>query len=391
MHLRSFFANDKAIFCTHPSFIPVPPSYYIVDLIFAPRLGFHALFLHSTCRIVDKFRFTLPMIISSIICMDVVPNCAYFYDLAVDDLVRGRIQFEGDPWLIGRFIALNMLRLRNRFFARNTSPGGKSKKIALYRYNCYKGFETESDIPNESDWIDRTLKKLAVIMGIWILAPAKPNLASISGVYESCSKLYQDTTYGLGHLQAKHQFAVLSYFGCLPDWIRDYAPISGRVLGFFQKRYPELKWSKEPGRCTMTTIQTFFEHRIREWWTYSTLENVMCKVYRILSPNGSDSHFVDVHRVDEVLLVQGHSSLSISFPDGELLPLDSNYLCNEWELVGGMYVAPSDIANQIFANSLWTTTSKFPSLGELLVDDAADRIMAAFPLIQKKSSLAFSF
>lgn len=340
---------------------------------------------------VDVFRLTLPMIISSLICMDVVPNCAYFYDLAVDDLVRGRIQFEGDPWLIGRFIALNMLRLRHRFYANNTSPGGKRKKLALFRYNTYRRFETESDIPNESDWIERTQTKLAVCMGIWILAPAKPNLASISGVYESCSKLFQDTTFGLGPLQAKHQFAVLSYFGCLPDWIRDYAPISGRVLDFFQERYPELKWSKEPGRCTMTTIQTYFEHHIRERWTYSTLENVMCKVYRIISPKGSDTNYVDVHRVDELLLVQGQSSLSVSFPDGELLPLDTNYLCNEWELAGRMYLAPLDIANRIFANSLWKTTSNFPSLDDLLVDDVVECMKAAFPLIQSKSSLAFSF
>jgi hypothetical protein len=104
-------------------------------------------------------------------------------------------------------------------------------------------------------------------MYIWARAPNLPNLASIVSVYESCSKLYQETVKGMGPLSGKHQFAVLSYLGCLPDWIRDYAPIDGRVLEFFQDRYPQLKWSKEPGRLTMTTIQTYIHHRIGEWWT----------------------------------------------------------------------------------------------------------------------------
>jgi hypothetical protein len=331
------------------------------------------------------------MIISALICMDIFPNSAYFYDMAVYELVRGKIRFDGDPWLIGRFIALRMLQLRDHFYADKTLPGGKREKLAIFRYNSYKKIHTEKDIPTKTNWIERVVNKVSVCMCVWIRAPKKPNLASISGVYDSCSKLYQETVNGMGPLSAKHQFAVLSYLGCLPDWIRDYAPIDGKVLQFFQDRYPDIKWSKEPGRLTMTTIQTYFEHRIGEWWSYSKLENVLCKIFRSMSPTGSDRNFVDVHRVDQIVLVQDRSSLSIAFPNGRFVSLNTNYLCGEWEVAGNLNLKPADIATQLFVDSGWTTELKFPSLEELMLNDLSDTIKATFPSIQTKSSLSFSF
>jgi hypothetical protein len=331
------------------------------------------------------------MIISALICMDIFPNCGYFYDLAVYDLVSGKISFDGDPWLIGRFIAIRMLQLRDIFYSKKTSSNGKRKKLAIFRFNSYKIFKTEKSLPTGSEWIERIEQKVGVCLFIWLRAPKKPNLASISGVYESCSKLYQKTVKGMGPLSAKHQFAVLSYLGCLPDWFRDYAHINGRVLAFFQKQYPELKWINEPGRLTMTTIQTYFHHRIDEWWSYSKLENVMCKVFRLLSPKKSDRNFVDVHRIDEILVMQGTSSLTVAFANGKMIPLDTNYLCGKWELVGEVYLSQIEIASRLFAGSRWTGDSKFPTLDELMSENLAEQIQKMFPAVQTKSSLSFSF
>jgi hypothetical protein len=193
------------------------------------------------------FHSSFPMIVSSLICMDVFPNCGYFYDLAVYELVKGKISFDGDPWLIGRFLALRMLQFRDTFYADKTSPGGKRGKLAIFRFNSYKMHPTKKCLSTESEWIQQVERKVGVCMYIWARAPDFPRLASIVCVYNSCSKLFQETVKGMGPLSGKHQFAVLSYLGCLPAWIRDYAPIDGRVLSFFQGRYPELKWSKEPG------------------------------------------------------------------------------------------------------------------------------------------------
>jgi hypothetical protein len=70
--------------------------------------------------------------------MDIFPNCGYFYDLAVYELVQGKISFSGDLWLIGHFLALRMLQLRDNFYADKTSPGGKRGKLAIFRFNSYK-------------------------------------------------------------------------------------------------------------------------------------------------------------------------------------------------------------------------------------------------------------
>lgn len=337
------------------------------------------------------FHLSFPMIVSALICMDIFPHTGYFYDLAVYELVNGKILFDGDPWLIGRFLSLRMLQLRDTFYA-DRRGGRKREKLSIFRFNSYRMNPSKEGLPTESEWIDRVQRKVGVCLFIWARAPTKPKLASIVGDYDSSSQLYQETVNGMGPLSAKHQFAILSYLGCLPDWIREYAPIEGRVLAFFQQRYPKLSWSKEPGRLTMTTIQYYMQHRIGEWWSHSKVENVICKVFRILSPARSDRNFVDVHRIDQILVVQEKSSLSIAFPDGKMAPLDSNYLFGKWEVVGDDFLSTSDIATHLFSRSTLVAGNKFPNLDGLMSDqNLTDRIRNTFPSIQSQSSLSFSF
>jgi hypothetical protein len=68
--------------------------------------GFHALFIHSTCILQHMFHLSLLQVISVLICMDVFPNCAYFFDLAVYELAESKVMYHGDPVAIEHHIAI---------------------------------------------------------------------------------------------------------------------------------------------------------------------------------------------------------------------------------------------------------------------------------------------
>jgi hypothetical protein len=132
----------------------------------------------------------------------------------------------------------------------------------------------------------------------------------------------------------------------------------------------------------MTTIQTYFYHCIGECWTYSKLENILCRVFRLLSPARSDQNFVDVHRIYQILVVQEASSLTVAFADGKMVPLDTNFLFGKWEVVGEAYLSPSEITFGLFSADQCTCDSKFPALGALMSENLAEQIKTTFPVVQ---------
>jgi hypothetical protein len=178
------------------------------------------------------FHLTLLQVLSVINCMDIFPNCAYFYDQAVYELVDRKVFYHGDPLAIGHHIAIRMLHFRNQFYAEKTNSKGKLQRLGLYRFSSYKPFPIFEDLPSPADWIECAVNKLIVCLFIWTRVPARPILKILDSTYDSCSSLFQKTVHGMGPLSAKHQFAVLSSLGCLPSWIRTYSAIEGRVLDF---------------------------------------------------------------------------------------------------------------------------------------------------------------
>jgi hypothetical protein len=54
--------------------------------------------------------------------MDIFPNCAYFYDQAVYELVERKVFYHGDPLAIGHHIAIRMVHFRDLFYAKKQLP-----------------------------------------------------------------------------------------------------------------------------------------------------------------------------------------------------------------------------------------------------------------------------
>jgi hypothetical protein len=349
------------------------------------------LFIHSTSVLQHVFHLTLLQVISVLICMDIFPNCAYFFDLAVYELVDRSVLYHGRPAAIGHHIAIRMLHHRDQYYAKKRPSKGKKMKLGVYRFNCYKQHPVLETLPSPTEWIECAVNKLVVCLFIWKRAPTKPPLRSLSEIYDCCSGLFQQTVHGMGPLAAKHQFAVLSSLGCIPSWLRTYTGMEGRVLEFFEERYPNLEWSGVAGRRTLTTIQTYLQNRYGDIWEISRIENLLCKIYRLISPTTADSTFVDVHRNDQILIVEVDSEYSVHFADGKVVNLPTNSLCTMWEMVGEPLLTPVDVATALGIETCYGSAQKFPSLDQLMETIDINQVEESFPSHQQKSSLLFGF
>ena len=349
------------------------------------------MWIHSICVLQHVFHLTLLQVISVQMCMDIFPNCAYYFDQAVYELVERRVLYHGDPLAIGHHIAIRMIHYRDQYYAKKTDKNGNLLKLGVQRYTSYNSKPALSSLPSPTEWIVCAVTKLVVCLFIWKCAPTKPPLKNIDDIFHSCSTLFQKTVDGMGPLSAVHQFAVLSSIGCLPPWLRTYASVEGRVLDFFKGRYNNIEWSGLLGRRTLTTIQTYFQNHFNEVWEITRVENLLCKVYRLISPSGHDSSFVDIHRNDEILIVEVDSKYSIHFADGKVVHLSTNILCSEWELVGSIVMTPVEIATRLHIGIGFEAGQVFPSLVQLMEPINIERIKQSFPTVQNKSSLSFTF
>jgi hypothetical protein len=130
----------------------------------------------------------------------------------------------------------------------------------VFGYHSFKQFAQVPDLLSPPDWIECAVNNLVVCLFIWKQAPTKPFLKNINDIYDSCSRLFQETVYGMGPLSAKHQFAVLSLLGCLPPWLSTYTAVEGCVLEFFEEYYSHLEWSGLAGRKTISNIQAYLQN-----------------------------------------------------------------------------------------------------------------------------------
>jgi hypothetical protein len=139
------------------------------------------------------------------------------------------------------------------------------------------------------------------------------------------------------------------------------------------------------------TIQTYLNNRLNEVWDISRVKNLLCKVYRIISSNGRDSWFVDIHRNDQILIVEIDSKYAIYFADGKVIHLLMNILCIEWEMVCGLGMSAEARADHFAVGIDVDFAVKFPSLAELMESVDVDQVKLSFPPFQNKRVLLFHF
>ena len=83
-------------------------------------LGYHSLFIHSILLLIARMNLTYPQVIGITACFDVFPNCAYFFSLAVNEIISSGV-FRGERFALGHFLIERMLHFRDTFHADNES------------------------------------------------------------------------------------------------------------------------------------------------------------------------------------------------------------------------------------------------------------------------------
>jgi hypothetical protein len=347
-------------------------------------LGFHSLWIHCVCILIYSYQLSYPAVISVLSCKDVMPNTAYFFSLAVYELVLGKVEFSGDPILLGRCISIRMIQHRDEYYARM----GTTKKSIL-RYASYNK-KSVADIPSELEWYQQVMQKTAVFLFISSTYNKRPNLSNIDRIHNVLSAMVQDCTSGVGPLGALHSICILSKFGILPYWTGTYGCLQGRVLKRIQEKFPKITFVGNAGRSTMTAIITFLHSELGIKWSYNELENFFCKFDRITtgpSRRSSDSFFFDCHHHDEIIISNSDDGLTVTMANGSVIEINSNTLCTTWELANGSLMTPAEI----FVHLGLGVGNASPNVEELCTTNITTTLSQSFPIHQNKSSLLFSF
>jgi hypothetical protein len=144
---------------------------YLTSLFFNAKIktGFHGLFINSTCVLQHVFHLSLLQVISVLIRMDVFPNCAYFFDLAVYKLVERKVMYHGNPVAIGHHIAIRMLHYFDLYYADRTTPKGKRLKLGVFWYYSFKQFPLVPDLLSPSAWIECVVNKCFFLLLFFII------------------------------------------------------------------------------------------------------------------------------------------------------------------------------------------------------------------------------
>ena len=294
-------------------------------------LGYHSLFIHCLLLLISKMRLTYPQVIGVTACFDIFPNCAYFFSLAVNELLSSGV-FRGDRFGLGHYLIQRMLHFCDTFCAANNSSP-KRQKVGVNRFKSSWKRPEFDNLPTKDDLKTRTLLKTFVCLYIWAKHSKKPNLKPLYDSYNNCSSMLQATVAGMGPLGAIHQMAILSAVGILPPWIRDFAPLQGKGLQFLQQRYPPSgRWSSgDSQRRMMSTIACYMESRFVEHWSFAKEGNFLCKFKGLQNPT-SDSSFSDVHRKEEIILSLEGKQLAVYLPNGRKVTLPTACVCQSWEL-----------------------------------------------------------
>ena len=352
-------------------------------------LGYHSLFIHSLILLISIMRLTYPQVIGVTACLDIFPNCAYFFSLAVNELISSGV-YHGDRLDLGHFLIQRMLHFRDSFCdANNSSP--KRQKVGVNRFRSSLKRPEFNNLPTKDDLRTRTHLKTFVCLYTWAKHSKKPNLKSIYDSYNNCSSMLQATVVGMGPLGALHQMAILSAIGIIPPWIREYAPLNGKSLKFLQQKYPPSpRWGNgDTQRRLMSTILSFMESKFLEGWSLAKVENFLCKFKRLKTPT-SDSMFFDVHRKEEMILSLEGKHLAVYLPSGRKVTLPTGCVCQSWALsnsTGSLMTNTYDIASVCLRDIRMGSTLPDIEFMQRILPKIAVIVELKFPVIQEVSSV----
>ncbi len=156
------------------------------------------------------------------------------------------------------------------------------------RFNDYKTF---NDCPDYSSWEEACTNKTKIILLLWRYSQDSPKS------YKLSHDLLMKCVHGAGALTINHSIGILSSVGLLPSWYLKSAIIKAdsTYMKYFQNAY----YMGHLDNAGIDRVANHLKRAIKKSLNYciSTriLENLLCKIYRMVSPTANDVQWKDLY------------------------------------------------------------------------------------------------
>lgn len=182
-------------------------------------------------------------------------------------------------------------------------------KRPKFRFSTYRPHR----FLGNSEWVLLNNARLLLILSSWRYAASPKGESRKEKMYGHLSAMFQHCHHGTGPLVAMHMMAMASEVGLMPPWIRDYCEINNdpndlipsHALGCLKKKPTKEK--------TFRDLQTALTNRFGFQFTPAYVENIICKVKRLLSPK-PDTNYADVFVVGQLLFYFEEDQIVIRYP-----------------------------------------------------------------------------
>jgi hypothetical protein len=271
--------------------------------------------LLAIARLMHHFDLNLVEIHSVHLASCFVPECKIFFSIAADMLMSLQIEElrAGDTGVfLGRLLALLSIQVQKAYQSK--------KRVDIRRYPK----RVSPEVLSRNSWAEIVRYHAVLCLHVW-KGHSKCPKSQRNAVYDDVvARLVH--VYGMGLLVGNHLIGEKACLGLLPAWMREHAKISdnSKAVVFFKYRYGDSKHLKGEGlRRFSSDVAATIADRFGHLTSLRKVENIFCKVYRLL--NKGDSLWKDVlhyeqpvfrfpnEKICEVLTRDGNFSLDGGF------------------------------------------------------------------------------
>ena len=239
-----------------------PQSFYQIYLYFIPLLAV-------------RFNLSYGEIVSVQTTFEVLAKSHYYFGLVSQFML-----IADEQWITD--IMSHHRGYRFGFFFLNimtSIESSHSAKQPPVRFNDYREFQC----PSYDTWKNTLDRKIFICLGAQHDYNIQPKQKDDISAYRKVMNLLKECMKGAGDLTIHHSMGIMSLLEIIPRWFYDYAVISptSRYMKYFREKYYIEDYNSDKCLKTMMNILHVLKENHMINMSLRTLENVLCKYYRI--------------------------------------------------------------------------------------------------------------
>ena len=272
------------------------------------------------------------------LCFELFPYTGIFLSMVVDTYEPPSEQLGYSAAKITRQLFQKMKECKSSFM----SQINRNSKTGIYQFSPRNlSLQSENvEIPDVNDISQLSAFRTVLCLTVWNLYPAAPKLDKIHSVYKSIANGFLHAKLnGHGSLGTKHEMSIFSLLGLLPPWVGNHAYLEKNLVGVLKHHFPSPPsyniWdtSGKAHRSLMSSISRNLKINGCEGnWSCAMVENLLCKFVRSnLSRNFSDSHFSDVHRKNQIVIISSEDMKRLTiYSSNHMVECEEGVIFHQW-------------------------------------------------------------